>query len=43
MSILGGVILLCMVLIDFASMLAVCYSALKASFIAEYRPIVYRL
>ena len=43
MSILGGVILLCMVLIDFASMLAVYYSALKASFIAEYHPTIYRL
>ena len=39
----AGVILLCLMLIDFASMLAVCYSALKASFIAEYHPTIYRL
>jgi hypothetical protein len=40
MSIRGGVILLCLMLIVFASMLAVCYSALKASFIAEYHPTI---
>ena len=35
-----GVILLCLMLIVFASMIAVCYSALKASFIAEYHPTI---
>ena len=40
MSIRRGVILLCLMLIVFASMLAVCYSALKASFIAEYHPTI---
>ena len=43
MSIRGGVILLCLMLIVFASMIAVCYSALKASFIAEYYPTINRL
>ena len=43
MSIRRGVILLCLMLIVFASMLAVCYSALKASFIAEYHPTIIRL
>ena len=43
LSIRRGVILLCLMLIDFASMIAVCYSALKASFIAEYRPTINRL
>lgn len=36
-------ILLCWILTVFASMLVVCYSALKASFIAEYYPTSIRL
>ncbi len=36
-------ILLCWILTVFASMLVVCYSALKASFIAEYHPTIIRL
>ncbi len=36
-------ILLCWILTVFASMLAVCYSALKASFTAEYHPTIIRL